>query len=385
METTIPLHSVVLTMQSPASAAIFPDHEILSLDAIKQNLVGNGLRPELSSIVWNEMRHQIGLKLSLGERVVVVGPLSHDQRVAIAQMAQHQGASVLYLLEEHLLTDGNLRHGDGIANVVVRDRQTLRVAKPMAPDVLSGLRQNFRGLTVVGDVHGNLSGLRAVSEWASSRRHFLWLLGDIVDYGHDTLGAMSMVYDLVVGGRAATILGNHERKIARWLHHQDTGRHPVSISEGNRVTIDALTSLSTEQRSRWIGQFRSVLSYASLIVHVGDITFAHAALHPDVWCPEDQANSRDVEQYALYGEPDKKTGSPHFRLSYEWIDAIPNGRVVFVGHEMRAPIPLAVRGAGGGRAVFLDTGSGKGGALSSADLLITDNNRLILENFNRHD
>jgi protein phosphatase len=54
----------------------------------------------------------------------------------------------------------------------------------------------------------------------------------------------------------------------------------------------------------------------------------------------------------------------------DWVDRIPAGLTVYCGHDIRSTDgrPLTIRGAGGGRAVFLDTGAGKGGHLSWIDL-----------------
>jgi hypothetical protein len=53
-----------------------------------------------------------------------------------------------------------------------------------------------------------------------------------------------------------------------------------------------------------------------------------------------------------------------------WIDRIPAGLVVYCGHDVRSPDgrPYVQEGEAGGRAVFLDTGAGKGGHLSWIDL-----------------
>jgi protein phosphatase len=52
------------------------------------------------------------------------------------------------------------------------------------------------------------------------------------------------------------------------------------------------------------------------------------------------------------------------------VDRIPAGVTVYCGHDQRSSDgrPYVRKGAAGGRAVFLDTGAGKGGHLSWIDL-----------------
>jgi hypothetical protein len=55
-----------------------------------------------------------------------------------------------------------------------------------------------------------------------------------------------------------------------------------------------------------------------------------------------------------------------------------------VGHDIRSIVkPLIVKGSLGGEALFMDTGSSKGGKLTTADLVIRKND-LIVQNFNTH-
>ena len=53
-----------------------------------------------------------------------------------------------------------------------------------------------------------------------------------------------------------------------------------------------------------------------------------------------------------------------------WVDSYTVGFAGCVGHERRSTDgrPYRQRGAGGGEAVFMDTGAGKGGHLSWVDL-----------------
>ena len=53
-----------------------------------------------------------------------------------------------------------------------------------------------------------------------------------------------------------------------------------------------------------------------------------------------------------------------------WVNHIPAGMTVYCGHDQRSRDgrPWVAHGDGGGSAVFMDTGAGKGGHLSWVDL-----------------
>ena len=388
MKSIVPLHSLVLAEQSRDGSnfcGIFPDHEIITPSRISHDLVGVPMRDEMSSIIGEEMRRRMMLKLSLGERVVIVmnNFRDRDQRLAYGRVAAQQGASVVYLVNPEASPDRNMLLGDGIAHVISTKRD-IDAILPLPAEPLEHIRKKFCGITIFGDVHGSRQSLRAAIEWARSRQHFMFFLGDVIDYGPDTLQVMNSVYASVMMGEAAMMIGNHERKIARWIVQHESGddSHPLRLSIGNRVTTEALLALPRSQRLQWYGRFRSLLARASLITRMGSLTMVHGAIHPNVWSHPD-SDRQAIEDYALYGEQNHDLAERI--LTHRWVNAVPKGQTVFVGHDVRSTlVPLAVTGTNGGRVVFLDTGSGKGGSLSSADLRFGENGNLILENFNRH-
>lgn len=387
MEKIIPLHSFVLVscrdQKESVNEAVrlFPQHEILTLEKISMELVGENNRPDLFNILISEIKHRISLKLSLGERVVLASyNLRRDLRLIFGRMAKSQGASLVYIISAKE-QDKNILLGDGLNPSILINN--FNVIKPLPENPMSFLSTKFRGITVIGDVHGKLKKMKEALSWAKSRNHFVWFLGDVVDYGEDTLKTISLAYDTVMSGDGGFIIGNHERKIARWLSQQETSENrSIKMSEGNRITIDALSALTREEKIQWCGKFRSLLSRASLMKQLSNFTFVHAAIHPDVW--RGHTDHQEIEDFALYGEPNPLVKSPDFGLSYRWVDAVPGGQTVFVGHDVRSTLaPMAVTNSDGGRVIFLDTGSGKNGALSTADLRFTANG-LHLECFNRY-
>ena len=357
----IPLHSVVLCDREQLE--LFPAHERMSLAAIAYDLVGDtavnvwlstpSMR-DLRTIAFAELRHRVSLKLSLGQRVAILADdLLASQRRQLTALVIGLGARVI-------------------------ETAALPLAHPLPANPLEVLRANWRGITVVGDIHGVLPALTTACRWAEARGNFVLFMGDTIDYGADTLATSDAVYDAVMAGTAGLILGNHERKIARWLDQCENGKANLRLNAGNRVTIDALNALKPMARKQWIGRFRGLLSHAVLIQQIDGITMLHAAVHPTFWGHQ---NSDLIEQFALYGEADHSSGK--YRRSHRWIDAVPRDRLVLVGHDVIGEFPTVMTGAQGGRVVFLDTGCGKGGYLSTADLRFGDNG-LRLECFNRH-
>ena len=348
----IPLHCLVFA--DLEQLTIFPAHERLSLDRIAYDLVGE-YRCGLHAIAMIELRHRASLKLSLGQRVAVAKDgLTAPDIDQLTTIASGQGAEVVDL---KLNTDTN--------------------PVPILPTNPYGyVRSRWKGITVVGDLHGDLNAFHAAVAWAQSRHHFLWLLGDVIDYGPQTLQTAEAVYREVMAGNAAMVLGNHERKIARWLDQHD--RH-CRISNGNRITVEAIEALDAGTRRQWIGRFRSLLAHAALLQQIDNVTLLHAAAHPSLWT--NRPNAASIEQYALYGEADRTNNN--YRRVHRWVDAVPAGQMVFVGHDKICDFPIIVDGAKGGQIVFLDTGCGTGGSLSTADLRFNPEG-LRLECFNRH-
>lgn len=394
----VPLHSLVIAIGPSAVSREallvrhFPAHEMVSARAISRELVGECDRPDLNSIVFSEVRRRAMIKLDLGERVVIdAANLRREDRISLARVGFDAGVDVYYLvcdpsgatireLDRFQSCEHEIMSGDGMRVGVIDGRVDQPFPLTKEKPSLDTLRREWNGVTVVGDIHGMRDSLMSVIAWAQARRHYLMFLGDVIDYGPKTLEVADDVYRLVMTGQAEIILGNHERKISRWIADRTDQR----LSDGNRVTTEALSKLGALAARQWQGRFRGLVARASIYRELGNTVFAHAAIHPDYWVGT--ASPRDIENMALFGEF-TLDGNPNHRPSrtYAWVDSIPHGKTAIVGHDIRSTRrPLAVLGVpGGGTAVFMDTGSGKGGRLSSADLKFTEDGFRI-ENFNLH-
>lgn len=214
-------------------------------------------------------------------------------------------------------------------------------------------------LRVVGDVHGDA---RAFA-YAAETDRFLVQLGDLTDYGPDPAGALELMFRLVDAGRGVFLLGNHDHKLARAL-----AGHHVHITEALAATLGRL---DPALRARAAAE----LARAPAWIRHGGALFVHAGYHTDMTDPVGPAvgtaRPSGAVSRALFGEPTGRIQPDGYpERSLRWVDRIPEGLTVYCGHDNRSPDgrPWTTRGAAGGRAVFLDTGAGKGGHLSWIDL-----------------
>ena len=212
---------------------------------------------------------------------------------------------------------------------------------------------------VVGDVHGDAAGFA----YAVATDRFIVQLGDLVDHGPDSARALRMMFELVESGRGLFILGNHDLKLARVL----SGDH-VRTDPAVTATIGQLDDAQKQQALRFIAQAPAwVLDKSSLFVHGGFHTTMLEQAPPE----HGLQRPHGAVARALYGEPTGRIQPDGYpERSLRWVDRIPAGLTVYCGHDRRSSDgrPYIRYGVLGGKAVFLDTGAGKGGHLSWIDL-----------------
>ena len=214
-------------------------------------------------------------------------------------------------------------------------------------------------IRVVGDVHGDATGF----SYAAATDRFIVQLGDLTDHGPDSAAALRIMFDLLDQGRGLFLLGNHDFKLARALAGQLTRVEPLV-----QATIDQLDASLRQRLQREVERAPAWLRH-------GNTLFVHGGFHTAMLNGPAQANDLARPQgplaRALYGEPTGRTQADGYpERSLRWVDRIPAGVTVYCGHDRRSSDgrPYARVGAEGGRAVFLDTGAGKGGHLSWIDL-----------------
>jgi len=216
-----------------------------------------------------------------------------------------------------------------------------------------------RPLRVVGDVHGDSKAFA----FAAETDHFVVQLGDLVDDGPDTPGVLEIMFRLIDEQRGLFLLGNHEFKLLRALRG-DTIRKTGPLER----TLAELPADLAERAKLEIARAPGwVLS--------GSRFFVHGGFHPAMLSeppPEFPAGRPDgLLGRAIYGQTTGRvTGAGRPERLLGWVDDIPPNITLYCGHDRRSPDgrPLVKIGAKGGKAVFLDTGAGKGGHLSWIDI-----------------
>ena len=230
--------------------------------------------------------------------------------------------------------------------------------------------RGFAGIRVVGDVHGDAEAFCAAIEGARAANLFVLQLGDLTDDGPDSPEALRLMFRLLDEGRGLFLLGNHDHKLRRALRGERVVIEPESLGRcldqlavaPDREALSARAIAEIEQAPAWLRH--------------GKLLFVHGGFHTHMLHapPPRDAGARRPDgavARALFGEPTGRTlpnGKPE--RTYRWIDRIPAGMRVYVGHDRRSTDgrPLHVAGEQGGEVWFLDTGAGKGGHLSWMDL-----------------
>ncbi|NHN88181.1 metallophosphoesterase [Acetobacter conturbans] len=219
-----------------------------------------------------------------------------------------------------------------------------------------------RRIRVVGDVHGDLEAFRH----AAATDRFIVQLGDLVDYGPDSAGALRLMASIIEEKRGLFLLGNHDRKLGRALMGRKLRRDaPLEAT---------LEQLFESQNADVLELALPILADAPTWLRLGRRIFVHAAFHTGMLYESGPPGLETVSSLlsrALFGEVTGRTqadGYPERRLN--WVDHIPAGHTVYCGHDRRSTDgrPWVKHGRNGGTAVFVDTGAGKGGHLAWIDL-----------------
>lgn len=240
----------------------------------------------------------------------------------------------------------------------------------MTPDLGALRDRGYAGLRVVGDVHGDAPAFRAALEGARADGRFVIQLGDLTDYGPDAPGALRLAFAMQAAGEGLFLLGNHDHKLRRAL----LGARVRSPAEAVPRTLEQLRAAEDGEALARCAVER--IARAPAWLRLGPWIFVHAAYHPAMLLGAAPAAAGESKPEgalarALFGQVTGRTGPDGYpERVLHWLDAIPPGVTVYCGHDQRSRDgrPLPLRGRSGGRAVFLDTGAGKGGHLSWLDL-----------------
>jgi len=239
---------------------------------------------------------------------------------------------------------------------------------------------------IIGDVHGTYAPFAKAVKFAKDNGLHLVSTGDLIDNGLDPYAVIELMTQEVFEGRASGVMGNHEWKIHRWAKGND-----VKLTPPNKPTVDAMNVIPGFK-----DMFIRYTSSTPFNIQLNPNLFvAHAAIKPSWWL--DKTDTKRTNEYNMYGNSDTSTmidyrGERYPIRLYDWVEAVPRGVKLFVGHDPRPligmpdfdnfqPAPLVHMNKQSGVTVFLDTGSGKGGKLWGA-VVNSDNNDIVsMHNF----
>lgn len=235
-------------------------------------------------------------------------------------------------------------------------------------DCISG----FDGILVIADLHGDIESLVKARHYAKNHNLFFLSLGDLVDRGPFPFETVKEMLNIVESESGAMTYGNHDDK-----HY----RHAI----GNKVNfsgdaVRTMHAVGEERTPEFFEIYKKLYAHerTALYHYIDNFVFAHASCHPSMWQYPAQLSS-EAKSRALYGEVTGKYGSDGKpERVYNWINEIPEGHYIIVGHDRTAihdvklVTPLVVTNGHKGTAIFSDTGCGKGGFLSGVVLKVNE-------------
>lgn len=220
---------------------------------------------------------------------------------------------------------------------------------------------------IIGDVHGCRDELIALLEKLGYEQHQhrdtpeVWrhphgrraiFLGDLVDRGPDVVGVLRLVMDMVSAGSALCVPGNHEMKLGRKIDGKN-----VTVSHGLETTLAQFEALPQEERARFVLEVRAFIE--DLVSHywldAGKLVVAHAGLRAEMH----GRGSREVREFALYGETTGETDEYGLPVRYNWASDYRGSATVVYGHTP-VPQPEWLN-----RTICIDTGCVYGGKLTA--------------------
>ena len=177
-------------------------------------------------------------------------------------------------------------------------------------------------------------------------------LGDLVDRGPRILDALRLVRNMVAGGTALCVPGNHDMKFMRKLRGKN-----VTITHGLAQSITELEALPEELRGKFIPEAAEFLD--NLISHYvlddGRLVVAHAGMKEEM----QGRGSGKVREFALYGETTGETDEFGLPVRCNWAAEYRGRATVVYGHTP-VPEPEWLN-----RTTNIDTGCVFGGKLTA--------------------
>ena len=227
------------------------------------------------------------------------------------------------------------------------------------------------GVRFFGDIHGCAAEFAALADEAVARNLHLHSLGDLINRGPDSPGCMRLAADLSDAGWLDLNPGNHDVMFARWFRGEPVPVKPNGLGSTLPQLWQAPDGHVLARR------YYDLLMAARLWSRFGRIYAVHAALNAEMLGRDGPSLGEsdwesELHRFTLEGElrdPDDPERYALGRRSFGWLDAVPEGVTVMIGHSVASTDGLRERrNDQGGRIVHLDTGLQRGGRLSYVDV-----------------
>ncbi len=188
---------------------------------------------------------------------------------------------------------------------------------------------------IIGDIHGCCDELEELLEKLGYRRRgksyfhpagrTAVFLGDLGDRGPRCLDSINLVLDMVGGGHALYVPGNHCRK----LHAYFSGRK-IKVSHGLEKTLSELDRISPSQRERLTGRFMEMYASAQpyLLLDGGKLAVSHAGLNENMI----GRLSRRIWEFCLFGDTTGEVTEEGLPVRRDWAARYRGRTLVVYGH-----------------------------------------------------
>jgi protein phosphatase len=233
-------------------------------------------------------------------------------------------------------------------------------------------RQDHGPFDIIGDVHGCCDELETLLQQLGYRVTTLegepavWgnrvyahpdgrkavFVGDLVDRGPRIVDTVRLVRNMIVGGSALCVPGNHDMKLMRKLRGKD-----VQVTHGLANSLAEIDALPEEVRAAFRKELAAFLDglVSHYVLDDGKLVVAHAGMKAEMH----GRGSGKVREFALYGETTGETDEFGLPVRFNWAAEYRGQAMVVYGHTP-VPEPDWLN-----RTVNIDTGCVFGGRLTA--------------------